>query len=145
MLGDTNMAPHRSRSAHPAARHISTHPIATRSVLRPTKLITIGSLLKNPLQQAYLPHEPRNDKRRFHPARFTTAKTLAGKSARFNHNRLGSLYQSPWTLISPKSTSICIRRTTRRQVLHALRRTGKGAQSKRQYTDQSDIHCSRRR
>lgn len=42
---------------------------------------------------------------------------------------------------SPKKVAICVRRQRRREVLFALRKTGKGSRSKRRRNDHSDISC----
>lgn len=41
----------------------------------------------------------------------------------------------------PKETTVCVRRGVRREVLHALKKTGKGSRSPRRYTSQSNIKC----
>lgn len=79
--------------------------------------------------------------RRYHPNPIRPIQTVTGSSARFNHNRLSTLYQSPWQFAEPNKVGICQRRRERREVLHALKRTGKGSRSRRNRTANSDLHC----
>lgn len=96
------------------------------------------------LQNAY--HAPRRSIkapsiRRYHPNKLATIQTIDGSPARFNHNRLSTLYQSPWQLAVPHKVGVCQRRRERREVLHALKRTGKGSRARRKYTANTELHC----
>lgn len=131
------MAHRRSRQSYPAAR-ITTTPIATHRVLRQTPL----NLLAHQLQEAYRAQQaPLNDLRRYNPYRLPAPQTLAGRRARLNNQKLRTLYQTPWQILEPSKVSICIRRKQRREVLHALRRTGKGSRSKRRYNATTNYSC----
>lgn len=79
--------------------------------------------------------------RRYHPNPIRPIQKIDGNLAGFNHHRLSTLYQSPWKLLEPNKVGICVRRRTRRQVLHALKRTGKGSRARRHYTAYSEVHC----
>lgn len=110
--------------------------IATHRVLRPPLLI---HQLLNQQRQAYA--DPIQDRRRHHPKPITRPITATQKLSRLNHHNLRSLYESPFKVLIPDKALICVRRKARREVLHALRRTGKGAGSKRRYTFASEYHC----
>lgn len=133
------MARRKSHSRRNAAQRDNDYPIATKTVLRP---LIINKLIQQ--LEAYnvtKNHHIPQDNRRFRPTRLATVKTLAGSPARFNNHKLRSLYTDPWTVVQPHKVALCERRKTRREVLHALRRTGKGARSKRRYTDQTIVKC----
>lgn len=127
----------------PVARHPSNKKarqrdnisIATRSVLRPT--ITIKQLETMVANYA----EPLNDRRRFQPTILTRPVTRSSTPARLDNRRLRSLYEYPFKIAVPDKVRVCERRKTRREVLHALKRTGKGARSKRRYSSESYYHC----
>jgi len=135
----------RSRSSNHQSRNVTAQrdpvsTIATRSVLHPT--LTLNHLLEqqhHALRTRELTQAP--TRKRFHPLTFTPITTLAGSPARLNHNRLRTLYQSPFEIARPDKVGICVRRKERREVLHALNRTGKGARAKRRLTDTSKFHC----
>lgn len=42
---------------------------------------------------------------------------------------------------NPKRAMVCVRRKVRRQVLHALKKTGKGAKARRKFNENSKIRC----
>lgn len=149
MLGDTA---HLTQSRHDMARnrsksHSRTDPVqrgpinttATHRVLHTPSILKQLELI-NAYSRTW--HATQNPSSRvFHPARYTPVTKIDGTSPRFNHNRLRTLYQSPFKLLNSNKVGICIRRKQRREVLHALRRTGKGARSPRRRTSTTEYHC----
>lgn len=117
-----------------------TTPIATHRVLRP---LIINQIIKQQLDAQHVTHQKpiHQDRRRYQPARVIAIKTLAGTPARFNNRSLRSLYANPWEIIQPRAVKLCQRRKARREVLHALRRTGKGSRSQRKYSYESNVKC----
>lgn len=79
------------------------------------------------------------DRREFYPARSRRPfLTTRGMVSNF----------SPWIVDvarvafeSPEKVMVCVRRKMRREVLHALRITGKSGTGKRRRTPASNIHC----
>jgi len=120
---------HRQHKKHRQRGHFTT---ATPRVL-PTKLINI--------KQVYENAEPLQDRRRFDPTYLTRPLTRSSTLARLDNRRLRELSQYPFRILVPDKVRVCIRRKTRREVLHALKRTGKGAGSRRRYSSQSYYHC----
>lgn len=117
-------------------------PITTTAI--PRMLHTINLLQQLEQNNAY--HRTRRstqntNARRYHPNPIRPIQKIDGNLAGFNHHRLSTLYQSPWKLVEPNKVGICVRRRTRREVLHALKRTGKGSRARRHYTVNSEIHC----
>lgn len=136
------MSRRRSKSDYrndPAQRGSIT-TTATPRVLRTMNLLQL-------LEQNNAYHAPTRsavkdtNARRYHPNPIRPIQKIDGTSAGFNHHRLSTLYQSPWRILEPNKVGVCIRRRTRREVLHALKRTGKGSRSRRHYTANSFIHC----
>lgn len=70
----------------------------------------------------------RIDQRRLVPASLVTDRIMRSGQLRF---------------AVPDKVVVCVRRKQRREVLHALRRTGKGAGAPRHRNYQSDISCKR--
>lgn len=149
MLGDTT---HLTNTGHTMARKRSKSPSRIDTVQRgpipttatPRVLHTLSILKQLEHHYEYSPHRQLTQtptRRVFHPARYTPVTQINGTSARLNHNRLRTLHQSPFQLIEPNKVGICIRRKQRREVLHALRRTGKGAGTPKRITDSSKYHC----
>lgn len=135
------MAHRRSRSGTPRSA-ISTplqHTIHQPYRYPSTVLRTLQTLKK--LEALRVHQEPLNDLRRYSPSKIARPRTRSANAAGLNHRRLSTLYQSPWTITIPGKVSICIRRKQRREVLHALRRTGKGSRSERKYTPNSEYRC----
>lgn len=103
-----------------------TRSIATRSVLVPS---------------------PISDLRLFTPDPYISAKDLRGRPA-YRLDVPRSVSPSPRRLpsgvafASPQNMMICVRRKTRKQVLHALKKTGAGSRKKiRRRNEWSDIRC----
>lgn len=118
--------------------------VVTTPTLRPTVLrhhLVLNQMLSEAHHVTTQTKRPVTDRRRYTPTILASAKTLAGQPARFNRHRLSGVYASPWQYLRPKSIDICIRRKERREVLHALRRTGKGARAQRKYTAHTYVKC----
>lgn len=104
------------------------------------------------------PHLPSFDTRRFHPdpivrpiaePKAASRLKLPRESAVSSHrsvqdrsrnSRAGTLPVQV-AFSQPKQVTVCIRRKTRREVLFAKKRTGKGAQSRRTLNQWSDVKC----
>lgn len=75
----------------------------------------------------------------------TLPRLLSGAPARLKAAPTPATYHSPPPSIAfadPRSTIACIRRQRRREVLHALRKTGKGSKARKRHRNQnSDIRC----
>lgn len=75
----------------------------------------------------------------------TLPRLLSGAPARLKSAPTPATYHSPPPAIAfadPRSTIACIRRQRRREVLHALRKTGKGAKARKRHRNQnSEIRC----
>lgn len=114
-------------------------PIATPRVLRP--LIIHKLINQIEAHHGSAPTTHTQDRRRYQPARVAPVKTPSGLVARLATNRPGKLYENPWAIVRPRNLALCERRKARREVLHALRRTGKGSRAKRKYTATSELKC----
>lgn len=75
----------------------------------------------------------------------TLPRLLSGAPARLKAAPTPASYYSPPPAIAfadPRSTIACIRRQRRREVLHALRKTGKGSKARKRHRNQnSGIRC----
>lgn len=84
------------------------------------------------------------DDRQFHPERdYRPQRNISGRRARLHippAHRVGRTLSHRVTFDDPK-IMMCVRRKTRREVLHALRRTHKGSGSARRRTWRSDYSC----
>lgn len=118
-------------------------PIAT-TVLRRTIVSPLAHL---ELQRRIWENAVRSTRdNRTHFVQRYTAGAITRKSLRLNPDTRGTLLRKtiPAALkfAEPGNVSVCVRRRTRRQVLHALKRTRKGAGSKRRRLNSySRIHC----
>lgn len=56
-----------------------------------------------------------------------------GKPHRFNFSRL--------QFSSPKQVLVCVRRKVRKEVLHALKKSGRGGNRRRRYNSLSQVRC----
>lgn len=87
-----------------------------------------------------------NDGRKYHPLRRARPIIAQRFAARLNPDVLGSSLRSPFgsalKYAEPQRVSVCLRRKGRREVLHALKRTGKGSGGgRRRRTATSNNHC----
>lgn len=55
--------------------------------------------------------------------------------------RPGALFREAESFSAPRSVMICVRRKSRREVLFALRKTGKGARSRKRRNEWSNVKC----
>lgn len=97
-----------------------------------TPLIRPAVLPSPPLQQ------PLADRRRSHPDRHSAPPTTRGPNRLAN--TLTQKLNGRLRFEAPRNVLVCVRRKQRREVLHALRRTGKGSRSRRM-TINSSISC----
>ncbi|AZL82912.1 hypothetical protein [Apis mellifera associated microvirus 39] len=93
------------------------------------------------------------DRRTWHPdSSYKPPRTLSGRKAaillppntpkRTQRARIGS--KAPLEFQAPRFVAVCIRRNQRREVLHALKKTGKGARSrKHRFNALSGVICRR--
>jgi hypothetical protein len=104
-------------------------------------------------------HLPSFDNRTFHPSPITRtiaeprsasrlkipepgrAVSVSGSSRPAVGNRRISSLPAQVAFSQPKQVSVCIRRKTRREVLFAKQRTGRGAKSRRTRNQWSDVKC----
>lgn len=117
--------PTRARPLSTLERELSI-PFAT-PVLRPSldTLVRIDPISRTILREI-------EDRRAYHPDRYRPAIAVPTSSRHLtlSSNLHGSL---PWHVAfsEPRNVVVCVRRKSRREVLFALNRTGKGAQKKR--------------
>lgn len=106
-------------------------------------------------QQPLLPFDmsqlrPIEDRRTFHPQ----GETRSARSFRSAHHRLVARPEAPSVLVqrpyhvghavafdAPRDVLVCVRRQSRREVLHALRKTGKTGQKRPRRSFFSSISC----
>lgn len=55
--------------------------------------------------------------------------------------RLAKFPSAGVSFVAPKQVLVCVRRHQRREVLHALHKTGRGGQSQPRWTPWSRVHC----
>lgn len=92
------------------------------------------------------------DRRQFTPAVYRPARTFRGwarlglsGSARPNRVKPARVDLGRVSFSAPGSTVICVRRSRRREVLHALRKTGRGSGGGRKRRNEfSSVSCRRR-
>lgn len=94
-----------------------------------------------------------NDYRTFHPERSyrPLLRTSGARAVVFRpvqranrSGRFSSRLHGPQTLLvqAPRKVLVCVRRRQRKEVLHALRKSGKFGQRKPRYNSRSQIYCS---
>lgn len=118
----------------PVVRKTTKPSIRTVIVKRPVRIQT-------PLQQV-------EDRRRWHPERKLAP---AGTFSRRDQRRIveksrSNPYNDPfpsWRIgfEVPKKVAVCVRRKTRREVIHALGKTGAGARARRRKNQFTDVRC----
>ena len=85
------------------------------------------------------------DRRTFHPMRERrpfASLTREARRMRVAPGKASGIYPSPrLSFFDGKQVSRCVRRKERREVMFALRRTGKGARARRRRDDFSNIGC----
>lgn len=93
------------------------------------------------------------DRRFFHPDP-TVANTIIGPADIFEDYPAPSYRPSPksvplptrvprgvMSFRGPEHVAVCVRRQARREVLHALRKTGRGGSARRRYNNNSKVRC----
>lgn len=73
---------------------------------------------------------------------------IVGTRAKQPESRRITFYEAPPAAIAyerPEEISVCSRRKTRREVMHARRHTGSSGQRKPRWTAESHISCANRR
>lgn len=114
-------------------------PLSHRALSSP---LTFNSTLNKNLSRSYVRPEP-------HPPSQPPRSNAAGDRIR------GAMSQGVWIEAgdrvrkspepSPeRETMVCVNRQQRREVLHALRKTGKSGQKSPEYNWKSKIHCKKR-
>lgn len=75
-------------------------------------------------------------------------RRVPSSRARQPESRRIAFYEAPPATIAferPEEVSVCARRKTRKEVIHARRHAGKGGQQKGHWTPSSYISCARRK
>lgn len=75
-------------------------------------------------------------------------RLVVGTRAKQPESRRIAFYEAPPATVAyerPEEVSVCTRRKTRREVIHARRHAGKGGQQKGHWTPSSYISCARRK
>lgn len=106
-------------------------------------IMSYRPLPRSPVRVPYL--APITDRRTYHPAPRFRPVTVSGS----RHHTLapGKKFLTPFGVTpivrfeAPRKIAVCVRRKTRREVLFAQRRTGKGARSPRRRDEWSDVSC----
>lgn len=96
-----------------------------RRLFQPKKMVDSAMSFGHPSRVVFKPHKR------------VAPKTKSNVSGR---GRLKKLISS-FSFHVPKKTLICVRRKQRKQVLHALRKSGKGGQRKPRRNTYSSIRC----
>lgn len=86
------------------------------------------------------------DRRTWHPGVLRPAATFSRRDQRRLVERSRNSFETFPSLhlgfAQPKKVAICVRRKTRREVIHALRKAGAGAaQKRRKRNEYSDVRC----
>lgn len=114
---------------------------------RPRVLAVVRSPVVS-LPRPVLPVLAIEDRRQWHPAPFRPAQALQRPAARVVARQKPNQWQPSQTkailaFADPDKVAICARRSRRRQVLFAFKRTAKGAGSKRRRNEFSNVSCRR--
>ena len=93
------------------------------------------TLVRSPLSEV-------EDYREYHPS-VRTPRVISGRPATSTVRRSEEKYRDVRYFDNPRHTLICHRRKTRREVLHAFNRTGRGTSRKRLYrrNPNSEVYC----
>lgn len=83
------------------------------------------------------------DRRRWHPLmEHRPAQSLFRSDRMFTDSRVVFNDRRPERAFArPAGVAVCIRRKTRREVLHALRKTGRGGSKRRRFNRNSFVKC----
>lgn len=127
------MAKKKHRSNNNNVRERDNKSIASTSLLTRTTYSLLSDL---------------EDRRTYSPTRNYYAKGLSKKAAhitvgnvlRPSRSKKGGLSHG-FAFAKPSNVAVCVRRHRRREVLFALRKTGKGSRSRRSRNAFSDVSC----
>lgn len=110
-------------------------------LLRPSRLEAIA---RRSRERTAPPLSDVEDRRRYTP-QVRWPRKLGGETAKLTlkHPRPTAGRRNAWLprFDAPRDVIICIRRKIRREVMFALRKTGRGARSKKRFTAWSKIRC----
>lgn len=144
VLGDTGGAMAKSRKSSVGTRRDAS-AIASRSRLLAFKAPPRSGLKLSPIE----------DRRQFYPG-VRPARTLRqvaritmkspAKKASSKRNRVPSLMRGPevHAFKIPETTIVCVRRSIRKEIMHALKKAGKGVRKPKRNA-MSSISCKRRK
>lgn len=125
----------------PSQRNI-INPIASPRLLRRISNIRTSSQMLLSLaslnMQDNRSYTPRQSK---HKSLSKPAQLVTGFVAPATIQKNKPLMQAQMQFSLPKKTTVCVRRGVRKEVLHALNKTGKGSGRPRRYTENSKIKC----
>lgn len=153
------MAKRGRRSVRTTSRTYSPGPgvhVAKRHVT-PVRVVSTDASPLSRLQRVDLAQVLREieDRRLHHPERFDRpalnfrghpAPVIVGRSRPRPAKRFSSAMTWPSHVIAfrdPQSVLTCVRRSSRREVLFASRKTGAGAKSRRRFSWRSKLSCKR--
>lgn len=125
---------------HGSAHHTS---IANHRLLPDTQTLALVRLLQSTPQPPRINRNVKypSDARRFTFDKFAATAPLTRTPKRPAPDRYGKAIRDQLRYTYPDQTAVCLRRKQRREVLHALRRTRKGAGGKKRRSYRSNIHC----
>lgn len=120
--------------------------VANVNATRPRVLAVVRSPVVSLPPRPVLPVLAVEDRRQWHPAPFRPAAALQRSAARVVAKQPAHKWQPAQTkailaFADPDKVSICARRSRRREVLFALKRTAKGSGSRRRRNEFSKISC----
>lgn len=151
VLGDTGvkMAKGRSRSRNQTF-YRDAADIARRSLVRTTPLVDLKALED---RRTFSPDGFRSPAKSFTTPRhrltesITYPKSLQRKTLRYTKYPTYSPVISTRRIAfeNPEDVAICVRRKTRREVLHALKKTGSRGQKPKRFSWYSSVSCKRRK
>lgn len=98
---------------------------------------TYNSNFYSPAVRSILPEI--EDRRRYTPAGSAEPARTPRSVAKIKMHRLGPL--DVFGFGSPRHVLVCLRRAMRKEVLHALRKTGKGSSPPRRFNQFSKVRC----
>lgn len=117
----------RQRDATHITRHLSLLP-------QPLPALPLSRAPKNPLQRSLF-----SDRRLFHPQRQLQPPAALKRPAR---RIMATRHRHVLKFKVPLQVDLCVRRQRRKEVLHALRLTGKGSRARsRRRNEWSGISC----
>lgn len=124
-----------------------THPAFAPS--RPVDLVDLARRLQSPSyypqsQRLWRPNAPARTPPTRQPPRQERRRLRSTSPLSTGvWHEVGAPVSRPPSEDRPEETVVCVRRSQRREVLHALRKTGKAGQKSPKYNRQSKIHCKK--